>query len=95
MKDQATGPAPDATKTQAAESAAFYLREAVAAIDATFGDGYARDHPELVASLVQASAIDGAVNAGNHTSAEIVETIRTASRETNLTLLKLKPKLFG
>ncbi len=30
---------------------ADHLSEAIHAIDAAFGDGYARDHPELVASL--------------------------------------------
>lgn len=73
----------DDTKLRAPDAAVHYFREAVAAIDDAFGEGYARDHPELVASLVQASAIDAAINAG-----------RLASRETNETLLRLKPRLF-
>jgi hypothetical protein len=74
----------DATKTQAPAAVASYLAEARAAIDATFGEGHAARHPELVAAFLQACAIEAAVNAG-----------RIASRETNETLLKLKPRLFG
>ena len=74
----------DETKARAPAAAAHYFRAAVAAIDAEFGEGYARAHPELVAAMVQAAAIDAAVNAG-----------RIASRETNETLLRLKPRLFG
>jgi hypothetical protein len=36
------------------------MREAVEAIDKQFGDGYAREHPELVAGFMQAAAIDQA-----------------------------------
>ncbi|MEL6127210.1 MAG: hypothetical protein AAFR57_12575 [Pseudomonadota bacterium] len=74
----------DTTKATAPSAAAHYLREAIAAIDEEFGDGYAAAHPELIGMLVQASAIESAVNAG-----------RIASRETCETLLKLKPRLFG
>ena len=74
----------DGTKSDAPNAAAHYFREAVAAIDAEFGEGYAAANPTLVGALVQASAIEAAVNAG-----------RIASRETCETLLKLKPRLFG
>ncbi|MEL6678733.1 MAG: hypothetical protein AAFQ51_08505 [Pseudomonadota bacterium] len=74
----------DTTKSSAPSAAAHYLREAISAIDEEFGEGYAAEHPELIGMLVQASAIESAVNAG-----------RIASRETCETLLKLKPRLFG
>jgi hypothetical protein len=74
----------DHTKAQAPAAVARYLTEAKAQIDAAFGAGHAAAHPELVAAFVQACAIEAAVNAG-----------RIASRETNETLLKLKPRLFG
>ena len=74
----------DHTKTHAPAAVASYLTEAKAQIDAAFGAGHAAAHPELVAAFVQACAIEAAVNAG-----------RIASRETNETLLKLKPRLFG
>ena len=60
------------------------LDRAVEAIDRRFGQGHAAAHPDLIAAYLQASAIESAVNAG-----------RIASRETNETLLKLKPRLFG
>ena len=74
----------DPTKAAAVETTAEYLRSARAAIDAEMGEGYAAAHPELIAAFLQASAIESAVNAG-----------RIASRETNETLLRLKPRLFG
>ncbi|MGB0498897.1 MAG: hypothetical protein ACPGID_11205 [Rubricella sp.] len=68
----------------AAARAALYLGAARRAVDQAFGEGYAAQNPELVAALIQASAIEHAVAAG-----------KVASRETNETLLKLKPRLFG
>lgn len=45
---------------KSAGSASLWMREAVEAIDKQFGDGYAREHPELVAGFMQAAAIDQA-----------------------------------
>lgn len=45
---------------KSAGSAALWMREAVEAIDKQFGDGYAREHSELVAGFMQAAAIDQA-----------------------------------
>ena len=78
-----------------AQAPVRHLHDAVAEIDAVFGDGYARAHPELVAALVQASAIDAAVAAGKGAHAEAMALASRISRETNETLLKLKPRLFG
>ena len=72
-----------------------HLADAVAEIDAVFGEGYARAHPELVASLVQASAIDAAVAAGQVAHAEALDAAHRISREMGETILKLKPRLFG
>lgn len=74
----------DPTKSEAPSVAAFYLAEARRSIDAVFGEGHAAANQALVASFVQACAIEAAVNAG-----------RIASRETNETILRLKPRLFG
>lgn len=74
----------DHTKGHAPVAVAEYLRAAREAIDDVFGAGHAAANPELVAAFLQACAIEAAVNAG-----------RIASRETNETLLKLKPRLFG
>jgi hypothetical protein len=75
--------------------AAAYLSEAVAAIDAQFGEGFARDHPDLVASLVQTQAIDAAVATGRGAHEEALTLAEKISRETCETILKLKPRLFG
>lgn len=84
----------DPSDTPAARAEA-HLRAAVAAIDAVFGEGHARDNPALVAHVVQAAAIESAVLSGETTGARAMETARQVSRETNETILKLKPRLFG
>lgn len=43
---------------QAPMTAQTYLIEAVRCIDTEFGCGYAKEHPELVAAFMQASASD-------------------------------------
>jgi len=87
--DRHTEAAPDLGAKTAA-----HLDAAVSAIDAAFGEGYAREHPELVASLVQASAIDGAVAAGEKAHGEAMALAIRIAREMNETLLALKPRLF-
>ncbi|MFN3614722.1 MAG: hypothetical protein ACK4WC_09215 [Rubrimonas sp.] len=92
------GTAPNRTereRAEAADAAAHWLRAARAAVDAEFGEGYAAANPALLAALVQASAIESAVNSGRHASAEAMSLIARLSRETNETILKLKPRLFG
>ena len=44
--------------SQAPMTADTYLRSALACIDEQLGDDYAEKHPELVAALIQASAMD-------------------------------------
>lgn len=89
MPDDLVRPAPDTCPPPDA------LGAAVAEIDAIFGEGYARDHPELVSAMIQAAAIDRAVQAGQQAHAEAMQLASRISRETNETLLKLKPRLFG
>jgi len=43
---------------QASATVHCYMRGAVMAVDEFLGEGYAKDHPELVGSIVQACAID-------------------------------------
>ena len=45
----------------AGDNVGDWMRQAVQNIDAEFGDGYAKAHPELVGSMIQASAIDSGV----------------------------------
>lgn len=79
----------------ASRTAAAYLRAAVAEIDALFGAGYARDHPELVASLVQAMSIEAAVATGREAHGQTMALAERISREMRETLLALKPRIFG
>jgi hypothetical protein len=46
---------------QAGPTAAVYLRSAVDSIDREFGEGYARENPELVAAMVAAATADFSV----------------------------------
>ncbi|MEM7188011.1 MAG: hypothetical protein AAF439_00235 [Pseudomonadota bacterium] len=83
--------APDRIVTETGKN----LTRAIAEIDAAFGDGYARAHPELVASYLQAESIQAAIAAGKAAHAEAMALASRISRETNETLLQLKPRLFG
>jgi len=85
----------DPARAAAPARTAGYLRDAAAAVDALFGEGYARDNPALVASLVQATAIEAAIAAGERAHGEALALARQISRETNETILKLKPRIFG
>ena len=50
----------------ARERTAQHLRAAVQMLESQFGEGYARERPELVGALVQACALeDVALNAGD------------------------------
>lgn len=86
---------PPPERAAPADAVAGYLVSARRAIDATFGEGHAARHPELVAAFLQAAAIESAVAAGRDATAEALHTVARLSRDTNETLLKLKPRLFG
>ncbi|MCF6178577.1 MAG: hypothetical protein L3J63_04190 [Geopsychrobacter sp.] len=46
-------------KPQAVENTSHYLKKAIEAIDKELGDGFAKEHPELIAAFVQSAALDG------------------------------------
>lgn len=95
MKDRNDPEAPDSACETAAAATRHHLADAVAAIDEAFGEGFAAANPTLVASLVQASAIGRAVEVGREIHGDAMELIPRISRETNETILRLKPRLFG
>ncbi len=64
-------------------------------IDSIFGEGYAREHPELVASMVQPMTIEAAVLTGREAHEQVLDVVQRVSRETKETILKMKPRLFG
>lgn len=74
---------------------ARHLGDAVTAIDAQFGDGYAANHPELVAALVQSATIEAAVATGRGAHDEALSLARSLTSQICETLLRLKPKFFG
>ncbi|MFX0544252.1 hypothetical protein ACEWPL_001755 [Roseovarius sp. S1116L3] len=76
-------------------AAVRHLGDAVAAIDAQFGKGYAARHPELVAALVQSSTIEAAVRKGYGAHQEALGLAQTLTSQICETLLRLKPKFFG
>ncbi len=43
---------------QASSTTEDYMTRAIKSIDAAFGKGYAKEHPELVGQMVQAAATD-------------------------------------
>ncbi|SEK97283.1 hypothetical protein SAMN05421666_2938 [Roseovarius nanhaiticus] len=76
-------------------AAARHLAQAIAAIDAQLGEGYAAKHPELVASLVQSSTIEAAVSKGYGAHQEALGVAQSLTAQICETLLRLKPKFFG
>lgn len=81
--------------TDAATGQARHLADAIRAIDAALGAGYARDNPALVASLVQSATIEAAVATGYGAHQEALAAAREISTEMGETILKLKPRIFG
>jgi hypothetical protein len=76
-------------------AAARHLGAAVTAIDAQFGEGYAAQHPELIASLVQSATIEAAVATGHGAHQEAMSLAQSLTSQICETLLRLKPKFFG
>lgn len=76
-------------------AAARHLGDAINAIDAQFGEGYAAQHPELVASLVQSATIEAAVAKGYGAHQEALGLAQSLTAQICETLLRLKPKFFG
>lgn len=91
----ASRPPLDQTKTAAPDATAHYMNQAIETIDAAFGPGYAREHPDLLAAMIQASAIEAAVEAGREAHGQAMVLADRIGRETCETILKLKPRLFG
>ncbi len=50
----------DAVMKQAPAHIQAYLQDAIKMIDEAFGEGYSREHPELVARFIQAASMDSA-----------------------------------
>lgn len=46
------------TRKQANETALISMEACVAALDGKFGEGYAKSNPQLLAAMVQSSAMD-------------------------------------
>lgn len=66
----------DYAVTQAGDTIMQYLKQAKRHIDDTFGKGYAKDHPELVAECVRSQAMDYNCSANTAVMYELVEAIR-------------------
>ena len=82
-------------QADAAAAAARYLGLAVERIDALFGQGYAREHPELVASMIQWRTVETAVRTVREAHEQVLAAVQRLSHATNETILKMKPRLFG
>ncbi|WP_306153286.1 hypothetical protein [Roseovarius sp. MMSF_3281] len=74
---------------------AVHLAQAVEAIDAQFGEGFARQNPELVASLVQSATIEAAVATGYTAHRQALGLAEKLGGDLCETLRGLKPKFFG
>lgn len=65
----------DSLLTQASDTSETYLRRAVRAIDAQFGEGFARSNPDLVGKMIIASAMDFAAASFGKVIGELNDTI--------------------
>ena len=68
---------------------------AIEAIDEAFGAGYAREHPALVAAMVQSGTIHAAVATGRSAHDEALTLAQSLTAQICETLLRLKPRFFG
>lgn len=74
----------DTLMRQAPDTIALYLRRAVEVIDAEFGKGFAKAHPDLVAAFLAACARDletSSITSGLQNIAEAIDAV--ALRSTN------------
>lgn len=65
----------DTLMRQAPATAGLYLSETVRSIDNTFGEGYAKTHPELVAAMIQTCARDFHSAVYQHTMGDVAAAI--------------------
>lgn len=63
---------------QATANALHYMKQAKTDIDAIFSDGYAEQHPELIAAYMQTAAIDFVNRSGLTGIAESLDDVKTA-----------------
>ncbi len=53
----------------------MYLQDAIKMIDEAFGEGYSKEHPELVARFIQAASMDSTAAVLSRALKEIAEVI--------------------
>ena len=68
----------DTLLSQASDTASIYMGRAIYEIDLLFGDGYAENHPELVAAFMQTAALDYHASATSKVFAECLSTVAVA-----------------
>ena len=65
---------------QATSTAKNYFLDAIKCIDSKFGDGYAKSHPELIGSFMNAAAADYATWSNGTNTAHLVDAITEAEQ---------------
>jgi len=84
---------------KAAERTAHYLKRAVEALDAQFGEGYAAANPALVGSFLQSASIESAVLSADTALESTLGTVLPHADKSIdkvcASLEYLKPRLFG
>lgn len=64
-----------------AGAAAFHLGQAIVAIDKNFGNGYAKQHPDLVGDFLKAAATESSGTQIAKTIQELAEELSKANSE--------------
>ena len=66
----------DSLLGQASDTVEVYLRRAIRMLDEQFGEGYARNHPELVGQIVRAMSSDLSSATFGKTVGELADVLR-------------------
>ncbi len=84
---------------KAADRTAQYLKRAIEALDAEFGEGYAAANPALVGSFLQSASIESAIlsadTALESTLGTVLPHADKSIERVCASLEYLKPRLFG
>lgn len=68
---------------EAPDTVNFYLRRAIEHIEDSFGEGYAKEHPELLAGFLQACATELHTAIEARETTEVAEAIIAVAKELN------------
>lgn len=82
----------DTLFSQAKDTADEYLRTAISAIDDRLGNGYAKDHPELIAAFMKTASADFAASSQAKVNGAALQRIAEALDSLASAVEELRPE---